>query len=63
MVRTPVENQSLPLDEGISKRTDSSLPLWVVLLGNVMSPLILKVRCTDVRIRNKNISRRAYFHR
>jgi len=49
-------------NEGRNERTDRSFPLWVMQFGNVMSPLILKVRCTAVRIMKKNVFRGAYFH-
>lgn len=51
------------LNEGRSEHTDGSLSLFVVEFGHVMSPLILKVGYTDVRIRKKSISCWAYFHR
>jgi len=51
------------LNEGINECTNYSLSLRIILFRNVVGPLILKIRCTDVRRRKKNSSCGAYFRK
>ena len=55
MVRTPVKGQAVSSGKAECRKghADGSLSLWIVLFRDVMGALVLKIRCTDIRIRRE----------
>ena len=56
LVRTPVKAESTSSKGDLSKLTDGSFALRVVLFRDMVRALVLKVRCTGVSIKMEDAS-------